>query len=72
MVSSGIARSSAKPCSYAPVGYSQEFEVKVVVHQGFLLSPLLFIIMLRRACHVSFVLSSLGQLWRNVSGSRGT
>ena len=34
--------------SLLPVGqgYSQEFEVKVEIHQGFILSPLLFIIVL--------------------------
>ena len=32
-------------------GYSIEFEVKVGVHQGFVLSPLLFIIV-PKPCHV--------------------
>ena len=50
-----------EPCSCASEGYSQEFEVKVVVHQGSLISPLLFNIMLRRACHVSFVLKFPGR-----------
>ena len=32
-------------------GYSQEFQVKVGVHQGSVLSPLLFIIMLKALSH---------------------
>ena len=32
-------------------GYSQEFEVKVGVHQGLVLSPLLFIIVLEALSH---------------------
>ena len=40
-------------------GYSEEFEVKVGVHQGSVLSPLLFIIVLE-ACHVSSAVGPMG------------
>ena len=36
--------SSARSCVRVGEGYSEEFEVKVSVHQGSVLSPLLFII----------------------------
>ena len=60
-------------------GYSEEFEVKVGVHQGSVLSPLLFIIVLEavprsalgspgRTSMPMTLLSSLNRL-RNVSGS---
>ena len=61
-------------------GYSEEFEVKVSVHQGSVLSPLLFIIMLEalsrefrsgslgRTSMPMTLLSSLNRS-RNVSGS---
>ena len=57
-------------------GYSEEFEVKVGVHQGSVLSPLLFIIVLEalsrefrsgRTSMPMTLLSSLNRL-RNVSG----
>ena len=38
--------SSARSCARLGEGYSEEFEVKVGVHQGSVLSPLLFIIVL--------------------------
>ena len=40
--------------------YSEEFVVKVCVHQGLVLSPLLFIILLK-SCHVSSALGSHGR-----------
>ena len=43
-------------------GFSKEFEVKVRVHQGSVLSPMLFI-MCWRPCHVSFGLVSLGRTY---------
>ena len=58
-------------------GYSEEFEVKVGVHQGSVLSPLLFIIVLEalscefRCGRTSMLTTLLSQLnhWRNVSES---
>ena len=38
--------SNARSCVHVGEGYSEEFEVKVGVHQGSVLSPLLFIIVL--------------------------
>ena len=38
---------NAQSCVCVGEGYSKEFEVKVGVHQGSVLSPLLFIIMLK-------------------------
>ena len=32
-------------------GYSEEFKVKVSVHQGFVISPLLFVIVLEALSH---------------------
>ena len=43
-------------------GYSQEFEMKIGVHQGSLLSSLLFISVLE-ALHVSFILEFPGNLY---------
>ena len=67
------ARSRVRVCE----GYSEEFEVKVGVHQGSVLSPLLFIIVLEalsrapgspgRTSMPMTLLSSLNRL-RNVSG----
>ena len=37
---------NARSCVHVGEGYSEEFEVKVGVHQGSVLSPLLFIIVL--------------------------
>ena len=37
---------NAPSCVHVGEGYSEEFEVKVGVHQGSVLSPLLFIIVL--------------------------
>ena len=37
---------NARSCVCVGEGYSEEFEVKVGVHQGSVLSPLLFIIVL--------------------------
>ena len=37
---------NARSCVHVGEGYSEEFEVKVGVHQGLVLSPLLFIIVL--------------------------
>ena len=65
-VSPGIVCRSAKLCSCAPVGNSHEFDVKAVVHQDSVLSPLLFIIMLRRPCHESFVLEFPGRTFMQI------
>ena len=43
--------SNARSCVRVGEGYSEEFEVKVGVHQGSVLSPLLFIIVLEALSH---------------------
>ena len=43
--------SNARSCVIVGEGYSEGFEVKVGVHQGSVLSPLLFIIMLEALSH---------------------
>ena len=70
---------NARSCVRVGEGYSEEFEVKVGVHQGSVLSPLLFIIVLEALSRSSALgspgrtsmpmtlLSSLNRL-RNVSG----
>ena len=70
---------NARSSIHVGEGYSEEFEVKVGVHQGSVLSPLLFIIVLealsREFCsevhwedlYGMTLLSSLNRL-RNVSG----
>ena len=50
MVSTGNVCKWTKQCLVSE-GYSQEFEVKGGVHQGSVLSPLLFIIMLKALSH---------------------
>ena len=68
----------AEPC-HVDEGYSKEMEVKISVHQGWVLNPLLFIILLEAlSCefcsgvpwedfYADKLLSSLNHL-RNVSG----
>ena len=70
--------SNARSCVHVGEGYTEEFEVKVGVHQGSVLSPLLFIMCLK-PCHVSSAVGSHGRTsmlmtllsylncWRNVS-----
>ena len=63
---------NALSCVRVGEGYSEEFEVKVGVHQGSVLSPLLFIIVLEalspeRTSMPMTLLSSLNRL-KNVSG----
>ena len=43
--------SNARSCVRVGEGYNEEFEVEVVVHQGSVLSPLLFIIVLEVLSH---------------------
>ena len=42
--------SNARSCVHVGEGYSEEFEVKVGVHQGSVLSPLLFIVLEALSC----------------------
>ena len=52
--------SNARSCVCVGEGYSEEFEVKVGVHQGSVLSPLLFITVQGKPCHASSAVGSYG------------
>ena len=60
--------SNARSRVHVGDGYSEKFEVKVGVHQGSVLSLMLFIIVLE-ACHVSPAVESHGLRGKTIEGS---